>query len=246
MHDMLARMVGRSARKAGATVLAVAVSLGGAGGLYAQSATFTFLGETAGDDIALLLGDADFIFGIGVLRPVVGIQSYMIRDEAENSSPIWAVAPSVGVRWAQPGGFLQGKIGYAWTDADRVVPYFGGGENGVTTTLHGEHWGDGLFGLQGIASHNWGAEYVWARARVSARVVSTVDGGLDLGVEGGWQGHTGSPTVSYKATMVGPVLQWLTPALSAGVGAGWKNVGGTAAEDPSTWYARVELVFSPW
>jgi hypothetical protein len=244
---MLARMAGTTARKASATALALAVSLGPAAGLDGQSAMFMVLGETAGDDVALLLGDADFIFGIGALRPVVGVQGYLAREKTDAVSSIWTVAPSVGLRWAQPGGFLQGKIGYAWTDADGDVPFFGGGENGVITALHSEHWGDGVFGFQGIARHNWGSDYLWTRARVSARVIRTMAGGLDLGVEGGWQGHTGSPDVRYDATTVGPLILWLNTAVSASVGAGWKNVGGNATPgDTSTWYARVELAFWPW
>jgi hypothetical protein len=249
---MLGQIVRNVARTAGAFGLAAAVALGGADSLKAQGATFTFVGETAGDDVSLLLGDVDFVFGAGQLRPVIGLQSYVVMDEATDARTLWAVVPSVGLRYALPTGFFQGKVGYSWTDTDDGVrtPIFGGGETGVTTSLHGEHWGDGRLGLQGIAAHNWGADYLWTRARGTVRVFPSPSGSIHAGLEGGWQGHTRSETATepnYSATMVGPLLQWVTPNVIGTLGGGWKqSSGGMLADDQSTWYAKVELTFTPW
>lgn len=237
---------------AGALALAGAVALGSAAGLNAQ-ATFTFAGETAGDDVSLLVGDADFVFGANQLRPVVGLQSHVVMDEATDARTLWAIAPSVGLRYAMPTGFLQGKVGYSWTDAEdgEGTPYFGGGETGVFTSIHGEHWGDGRVGLQGIASHNWDAGYLWTRARGTIRVFPFESGSIHAGVEGGWQGHTRSQDEladpNFSAVLVGPLLQWVTPHVIGTVGGGWKqSSGGLLEEDESTWYARVEFTFTPW
>lgn len=235
---------------AGALLLSGLITLGTAVGAGAQSPTITLVGETAGDDVSLLLGDADFVFGFGQLRPVVGLQSYVVMDEATDASTVWGVTPSVGLRFAMPTGFLQGKVGYAWTSEDARAPFFGGGESGVTTSLHGEHWGDGRFGLQGIAAHNWGAEYLWTRARGTVRVLPSPSGSINAGIEGGWQGHTRSESgvadPNYSATMFGPLVQWASPNVIGTLGGGWKNSsGGLLDDDLSTWYARVELTFTP-
>lgn len=242
---MMRHTTNRLIRSTAAFGIAAAVALGGAEALKAQTSTFTFVGETAGDDVHLLLGDADFVFGLGELRPVVGLQGFIVVDDFVDQT-LWAVTPSAGLRWAQPTGFLQGKVGYQWVNEDPVTPFFGGGESGVTTSLHGEFWGDGRFGAQAIGVYNWGADYAWTRARGTARIFPTADGGVNLGVEGGWQGHTGAAEADYGAVMIGPVLQWVMPNVTAGVGAGWKNVTGTVRPEESTWYGRLELVFSPF
>jgi hypothetical protein len=231
----------------GAVALIMAVAAGSA---KAQSATFTFVGETAGDDISMLLGEADFVFGMGEWRPVVGLQSFIIMDELTDRRTLWAITPSVGLRYATPVGFFQGKVGYSWTDAEEPVFFFGGGETGVTTSLHGEYWGDGRYGLQGIGSYNWGAEYLWTRARGTVALMPTRDGAVQGGLEAGWQGHIqdrATLETSYSAITVGPVLQWVMPNVTAGLGAGWKHYDrGSIDGTDSTWYARAELVFSPW
>jgi hypothetical protein len=246
---MIRYVTARIAPSATALGAAAAIALGGADRLAAQNATFTFVGETAGDDVSLLLGDADFLFGLGQIRPVIGLQAYVIMDEATDAATMWALTPSVGLRFAQPTGFFQGKVGYAWTnvEADARVPFFGGGETGVTSSLHGEYWGDGRFGLQGIGFYNWGANYLWSRGRATARVFRTADGGVNLGGEAGWQGHAGGDTeLDYSATMFGPVVQWVMPNVTAGIGAGWKNTSGALQDNASTWYARLELSFTPF
>jgi hypothetical protein len=221
--------------------------------MCAQGATFTFVGETAGDDVSLVLGDADFAFGAAQLRPVVALQGYVVMtDDATTAGTVWAITPFLGLRYATPTGFLQGKVGHSWTDAEdgEGIPYFGGGETGVVTSIHGEHWGDGRLGLQGIASHNWGAEYLWTRARATFRVLPSSSGSIHAGVEGGWQGHTRSEEAAdpkYSTLMVGPMFQWITPYVLGALGSGWKqSSGGLLEEDASTWYARVELTLIPW
>lgn len=237
--------------------MAMALAVFGIGSLDAQTTTLTFVGETAGDDVSLLLGDAQYHFGGLGLAPVIGLQTYVVMDEGTDSRTAWAVNPAAGVRYSLPTGFVQGLVGYAWTQVDEAavrVPFFGGGDAGVTTNLHGEFWGDGRFGLQGIAAYNWGAEYLWSRARGTFGVHPSPSGAINLGLEAGWQGQTGTEGVvggvtqpNYAATMVGPLVQWSTPNVTAGLGAGWKNVNETVVGEGSlsTWYARVELVFMP-
>jgi hypothetical protein len=246
---MYRQFVRQAAAFTGAGLLSGLIAMGAAAGASAQTPTITFVGETAGDDVSLLLGDADLVFGLGELRPVVGLQSYVVMDEATDSRTSWTVTPSVGLRYALPTGFFQGKVGYAWVSDDASAPFFGGGESGITTSLHGEHWGNGRFGLQGIATHNWGAEYLWTRARGTMGVMPSPSGNINVGLEGGWQGHTRTADVqnpTYSATMVGPLVQWATANVTGTLVAGWKQPSGTAVQgDSSTWYARVELSFTP-
>lgn len=223
-----------------AATAALSLVLAGTSPLSAQEATATLAAETAGDDVSLLLGDLTAAWGAGAIAPVTSLQAYVVWfDAGQGSDQIFAVNPAVGLRARSATGFLQGTVGYSFQTADAAdpgVPFFGGGGDGITTTLHAEHWGTGRLGLQGIGTYNWGAQYLWSRARGTVALGSGPEG-VHAGAEAGWQGYTGDG--GYEAVQVGPVLRLVTPRMAGAVGAGWKGVRGAGGED--TWYARFEL-----
>ena len=220
---------------AGITVLALA-----AAPAAAQDVTASLVGQTAGDDVHLLLGDVTGAWGTGQYRPVLGLQAYMVAfDAGAGTDQMFALQPAVGLRSQSSSGFVQGLVGYSFQFADDEgprTPFFGGGEDGVTTTLHVEHWGTGALSLQGIGTYNWGSEYVWSRLRGAASVMQRPGGTLQAGVEAGWQGDAGDG--GYEATQVGPVLRWVTPGWTGALAGGWKGIPGD-----DTWYAGVEVSF---
>lgn len=235
-------------RFAGILLITVTASLAfAADRLVAQDVSATLVAQTTGDDVTLVLGDLTGAFGSGSLAPVVSLQTYMVAFDAGGSSDqIFAVQPAAGLRARGEGGFLQGLVGYSFqTAVENASPFFGGGEDGLTTTLHAEYWGTGRASLQGIGTYNWGAEYLWSRARGTVAVAGLDDGAIHLGLQAGWQGQMGDEDIigsvvapNHSAIEVGPVFRWVTPRLSAGVSAGWRN---TENPDRSTWYGGLEL-----
>ena len=139
---------------------------------------------------------------------------------------------------------IRGTLGWAIRDDENGIDVFGGSDNGVHTGLHAEYWGDGTWGAQGIATYNWGDDFLWSRARLTRRV-SGGDGGTSvaLGGELVWQSELeDDDTVEdneFEATYIGPVLQIIQPS-----GMNWAISGGLKKiqpEDDDTWYAKVEL-----
>lgn len=250
----------------GGGLVAATVLLLGAAPVEAQMEfTFVAVGETAGDDVSLLLGQVSaHRAGLG-LMPVFSLQSYTVLVDGGDNT--YAVSPGVGLRYRASGGAIQGKVGYSWRPDDEGggVPFFEGGEAGVTTSVHGDYWGRGAYGLQGIASYNWGSEYLWSRGRGTLRLAELGDGSsIHGGAEAVWQGELqgdettiGGVTAEgprYTAIQVGPVLQWNSRNVIGVLGGGWKKVdfkvgddeGGLFdPEEDSTWYFKAELVFTP-
>lgn len=203
--------------------------------------TWTAAGEVGGDDVNLLFTSLGWNPGWEGIRPTLGLSAYRVGTPGGD---IYSVGPSVGLEYRASEGSLEVDVGYSFKDADAATPFFGGGEDGATTGLHGEYWGDGTWGLQGIASYNWGSEYLWSRGRVTRRVAALDRGGsVALGAEAVWQGETGDEIgEEYRVTQYGPVVQWITGRdwiLAAG--GGWKNI----SIDDDTWYAKLEVVFTP-
>lgn len=225
--------------------------------LSAQGVGVTLVGETAGDDVSLLLAEGSWHAGGLGLKPVAALQTYLVTHDAGTSTVnTWSVNPMAGLRYQVPGGFAQGQVGYAikGDDEDGAVPFYGGAEDGVTATGHVEWWGQGSFGAQGIVAHNFGAEYLWSRLRGTVRVIASPSGDFHAGLEGGWQGDTSSGEIvngvsvpTYSATMVGPLVKWGGNNVTGVLGAGWKQIeeGFVPEDEESTWYGRVELVFTP-
>ena len=254
---------GRATGRAVATLLTAALLAAAptpAAGQDGMELTFVTVGQTTGDDVNLLLGQVSAHRGGLGLMPVFSLQTYLVEFPGGST---WAVSPGVGLRYRASTGMVQGKVGYSWRpleeDDDGDIDFFGGSTGGVTTSTQAEYWGTGAFGVQGIGSYNWGSEYLWSRARATARFATLGDGStLHGGGEVSWQGDMGDEeeiidgvpvTVPNSSTVeFGPVLQWNSRSLIGVVGGGWRQldsgVEGDAGED-STWYFKVEMVFTP-
>ena len=213
--------------------------------LKAQSVALNAAAEAGGDEVHLLFSVLARVGEGTGWRPVGTIGGYLVLTEGENS---WGLTPAAGLRYATDGGFLQGQVGWALRD-EEGSPFFGGDESGLHTALHAEFWGEGTWSAQGLASYNWGADYLWSRARLARRLAALASGGgVALGGELVWQADTDDQTIlgvevdGYQATQIGPVLQWTTrgggPVLA--FSGGWKNSAFGDVDD-DTWYARAEL-----
>lgn len=220
--------------------LAVPAAMGS--GLHAQQLDWSSAStvETAGDDLTLIYTSVSVKpDGLG-LKPVASLSLYRLETAFDGT---WSATPAVGLEYRAPGGLVSGKVGYSFKDQDSPIPFFGGGSSGVSTSAHGEYWGDGRVGLQGLASYNWGSEYLWSRGRATTRIAEVDAGWMHLGGEYVWQGELDAPPLQekYESTQYGPVLQFISRGGGPIVvlGGGWKQVPGD-----DTWYAKAELVLS--
>lgn len=250
------------ARSLGAALAGV-LAVGGlalAGPVQAQTPSLTFVGETGGDDVSLLLAGATFSSDEMGLRPVFGLTTYLLAVDGGNDTDTdYTVQPWVGLRNRFDGGFLQAKVGYSWKSGDdedggsSAFPFYGGSESGVSVGGHLEYWGDGSMSGQAIASYNTASSYLWTRGRALAGVMPWSGGNLNLGAELGWQGELDDdvetvggievPIETYEALQFGPVLQWASDGFVGTLHGGWKQIDEAFGGD--TWYFGVEFSISP-
>lgn len=253
--------IGISRTALAAALMGLAFTAPQAAPVAAQGVNLTLVGETAGDDVSLYLAEGTWAAGGIGIAPVASLQTYLVTFDAgsNGTGSTWSVTPAAGLRYGMGDGFLQGTVGYSFKGDNDVVAltpnvgatrFFGGAEDGVNVTGHAQWWGTGAFGLQGIASHNFGSDYLWTRGRGTVRLNESASGDLHAGAEAGWQGELGEESAvapNYSAVMAGPVVQWATENVSALVGAGWKGIDTETAPEgeDSTWYMKVELVLTP-
>ena len=175
--------------------------------------------------------------------PVFDLQGWYLQYPAGNNENqrVLGVTPSIGLARNYNGGMMAFRVGYALTDGD-VVNLPPGitadvGGDGVTNTVHLEHWGSGRLGLQGIGSYNYGSETLWARARATHRVMGYgSDGQIRVGAE-----------VAYLDT---PTLQSIQPGILVGfqpsIGTTINlGVGLKLNDVQNATYFKAELVLTP-
>lgn len=221
-------------------------------GAAAQELSWSSSAETGGDDLNLLYTQVSITPGGLGWQPVGTLAAYWVGTD---NSDTWALTPQVGMRYRADGGYVQAKVGYSFKNED-AIDFFGGGEDGVVTNAHGEYWGDGTWAAQGIASLNWGSDYLWSRARLLRRIADVGDGGgVSLGGELVWQGDMEEEeeliddvlqTRAKSSTIqAGPVLQWVSGGASIwALSGGWKQ-NSSGDFDDETWYLKLELTISP-
>jgi hypothetical protein len=226
-----------------AAVAALAAAcFAGAQPARAQDLSFAAAAEAAGDEVYVVFGEPTLLFGPAMgLRPLVRAGAYYVIAPGENSM---GVTPAAGLRYMTTGGFIQGAVGWNFAGNENGFDPIGGGANGLHTSVQTEFWGDGDWGASGIASYNWGSDFLWSRARLTKRIMPRANGGaVGLGAELVWQAVTDDGDAfddnEYEATYIGPVLVFSHPT-----GPGFSIGGGvkmTQPDDDSTWYAKVEL-----
>jgi hypothetical protein len=224
-------------------LLLVAVSLPRLGA--AQELTAYATASLDGNDTNIgLIGASVRAAGLG-LRPVVALQVYRLQYDAggtQGDVTVLSVGPSAGLSYRMSGGSVEGRVGYNFqSEDDEDVPFQegeGGGGGGVTTSVQAISWASRPE-LQGIASYNWGSEYLWSTAQALVPVRELNPGGIAVGAEAVWQGNVGAEDADYQSWQAGPVLRWSTGRESSvTVGAGYKDSNTRDA----TWYARIGLV----
>jgi hypothetical protein len=226
-----------------AAVLVAMAMAAAAGPLGAQSLTVYGSAAVDGDGTNIQLIGGTARFGGEGWAPEAGLQVYHLGYESglDENHTVWAVTPSVGASYRMPVGQVGGRVGYSFqSDDDGGVPIFEGegGGSGVMTAVQGNYWGPGPE-LQGIASYNWGSEYLWTNAQALLPIAEVGAGRLRAGVDAVWQG---SMDGGGNSIQLGPILKLSTANdFSVNVGAGWKHYGGDNARD-DTWYARIGAV----
>lgn len=211
----------------------------------AQDATVFATASADGDGTSIaLVGAAVRPDGLG-LKPVLGVQlSRLQYDSGDADMSRWGVTPSAGLNYLMPRGAIEGRVGYSFQeDGVEPAPFLEGegGESGIVSALQGNYWGRGPE-LQGIASYNWGADYLWSQAQATVPLLPAGRGGISAGAEAVWQGQleTDGPGEAYRSWSVGPVLRVSTGRESNAVfSVGYKD---SNILDDGTWYARVGLV----
>lgn len=181
--------------------------------------------------------------GLG-LRPVVALQVYRLQYDGGTAGDVTvlSVGPSVGASYRMSGGAVEGRVGYNFQSEDdeleAPIQEGEGGGGGMTTSVQALSWASRPE-LQGIASYNWGSEYLWSTAQALLPIRELDPGSIAVGGEVVWQGNVGSEDSDYQSWQAGPVLRWSTGRESSvTVGAGYKD---TNTRD-ATWYARIGFV----
>jgi hypothetical protein len=209
-----------------------------------QEATVYAVAGADGDETNILLAGASVRpSGLG-LKPVVGLQVYRLGYDAggtEGTATVLAVTPSIGAEYRTTGGAVGGRVGYSFQDRDVDAPFIGGagGRSGVVTTLQANSWA-GNRELQGIASYNFGSDFLWSNAQAVLPVARASFGNVGVGAEVVWEGEMGGDEgTEYRAFEVGPVVRVANGRnLAVTLGGGLKT--SNIRED--TYYARLSVV----
>ena len=178
-------------------------------------------------------GPAASVTGLAVRIPLAG----------GGTTTELAVSPAIGIRYASATAATSLMGGYTFSDRDDdgAVGFSPtGGGSGPFATVQHDYWGTGQRMAQLIATYNFGAEYLWSRAKATQRIapLSPFSVGGEVIAQGG--GETGTDTY---VVQLGPVLQiQSTPQLRFDLS------GGVALRNnnlPASGYARLEFVFVP-
>lgn len=210
----------------------------------AQEATVYAVAGADGHETNIILAGATVRpSGLG-LKPVAGLQVYRLGYDTggtEGDATVFAVTPSVGAEYRAAGGAVGARVGYSFQNRDVDAPFIGGagGRSGVVTTLQANSWA-GNRELQGIASYNFGSDFLWSNAQVVLPVARTGFGNVGVGAEAVWEGEMGGGDGDeYRAFEVGPVVRIANGRnLAVTLGGGLKN--SNIRDD--TYYARVSVV----
>lgn len=220
-------------------VLAAAV-LAARGAAAQQLTAYGTVGADGYDTRIALAGATVRLDGAG-LRPLAGLQAYVLRYGETESNTVLSVMPSVGAGYRAAQGAVEGRIGYAFQSGDVEDTGFiegGGGRSGVVTALQGNYWG-GPVELQGIASYAWRPGYSWNQAQASVPVARFGQGTLNAGAQYVFEGRVSGEGAIYHAQSLGPLLKFNTGRNSAiSASTGYKKREGR----DGTWYASVGVV----
>lgn len=213
----------------------------------AQDATVYATGSVDGNSTGIgLLGVSVRGGGLG-LQPVGVLQAYYLKYEVPGATvddgvdvSLVGLQPQVGLAWYGVGGEIEGRVGYSLVsfsgdedeDGGVVLESEAGGE-GFTTSVQAQTWSTKPE-LLGLASYNWGSDYLYTQGQAVLPL-----GGFGVGAEAVWQQQFGDGDFEYRSTAVGPLVRFgLGPKASVTLAGGYKDDN---VRDP-TWYARLTVV----
>jgi len=181
---------------------------------------------------------------------VTGLR-FAFPDGLGGTADAFALAPSLGMRYQSETGSVGLHAGYLFVDEDEdVVDVTGspvGGADGFFATFQADHWGRGERIGQLLATYNFGANYLWSRAKGGVRL-GGLTSPLFVGAELIFQGGGEDEDLGIPNTWVlqaGPVVMLqLTPNfrldLSGGVRVPIEDE--TFVDEPVGGYGRIEFV----
>ena len=224
--------VSRPLRLLSAAVACAAAFLA-TGDAHAQSIYGAY--EHGSDDVDIIFvgANAPLNADFSGWTPFLSVGAYRLSyPRGTTDVTVKAITPAAGLRRGFDEGSFSVSAGYKFQDTDVAdpIPFFGGSEGGFSTAAALNYWGASPLRLEGLASYNWGASYLWTRAR--GLVGLTDDARFRAGGELSWQGQMADG--DYSAVQFGPVLQASFGRVTVGVRGGWKN--DNVSDDNATYF----------
>ncbi len=149
--------------------------------------TFYSVGEFDTNDVVLALAGVTVSPRRTGWTPTAGLQAYWLRFPIGTvDKTVISLTPSVGLRNGFGTGSVSFRVGYSFSDAEiegspGVAADIG---DGVVNSVQLDYWGTGKLGAQAIASYNYGSENLWARGRLTQRLMGYGDAGqIRVGAE---------------------------------------------------------------
>lgn len=179
---------------------------------------------------------------------VTGLR-FAFPDGFGGTADAFAIAPSLGMRYQTETGSAGVHVGYIFVDEDEdVVDVTGspvGSSDGVFATFQADHWGRGERIGQFIATYNFGANYLWSRAKGGVRF-GGLTSPLFVGAEAIFQGGGRDDDLGIPNTWVlqaGPVVMLqLTPNFRVDLSGGVRIPIEDVTDEPTGGYGRIEFV----
>jgi hypothetical protein len=239
------------------TIVAALVALAGvASSAGAQQIVGFGAAEFSGNRRSVQLLGAAVSSGLPGWSPVFTITGLRFTFPAidpvtldEETADAFAVAPSLGLRYQTETRSTGVHVGYIFVDDDDDFTGIAGspvgGSDGVFATFQHDYWGRGERIGQLIATYNFGAQYLWSRAKGGVRFPS-ITSPLFVGAEVIFQGGGGDEDIDDDETWVlqaGPALMFqLTPNFRVDLSGGVRVPVEDPADEGTGGYGRIEFV----
>jgi len=214
--------------------------------LLAQSG-YVFTGAEAGtDDLSSYVIGATLISRLNGWSPVASVLGYNVNYPVGGGSDaaLWAVVPSVGLRYQGRLGSTQLSVGYGVRRGNTDAPNapHAGAQRGAVTSLIGDLAPGSRSAVQGIVNYSWGERYVWTRVRATTAAAEWVRVGGEFVLQGGADALKDAG--SYGAVQAGPLFDLaLGERLRLAGGPGAKILQGATEPSNPEWYAKIEMVW---
>jgi hypothetical protein len=242
-------------RRRNALVAALLAWVGIAGSAGAQQIVGFGAAEFSGNRRSVqLLGFAvsSGLPGWSPVLTVTGLRfSFPVTDLLGNTTTAdaFAIAPSLGMRYQTETRATGLHVGYIFVDEDEDITAITGSpvgsSDGVFVTFQHDYWGRGERLAQFLATYNFGASYLWSRAKGGVRFPD-INSPLYVGGEVIFQGGGRDPDLGIPnvwALQAGPALMFqLTPNFRLDLSGGVRVPIDDPSDEPVSGYGRIEFV----